>query len=104
MPYTKNVEIYKSPMVVKDNPSAYGYAFRKELDLKDSKKVKDPARKAMVFDSTLLNKNATSNLETLPRPGRYNGSNTIGFLDGHVKSFKDTLLNQKDSTGRRILE
>lgn len=45
-----------------------------------------------------------SNAVRLPQLGRYGGSNTIGLLDGHATSLMDFLLNQKDSTGRRIIE
>jgi hypothetical protein len=91
-PYSKDAEIFKSPLAKEKDPLAYGFAFRKALSRKNMSKVEDIRSWAMIFDSTLLNRNATSDLETLPNPGRYgfgdSASNVIGFADGHAKVYQ----------------
>lgn len=49
--------------------SAYGYAFNSALGSANLSKAKGTT--PLVFDSTLLDRNAASGLETLPRPGRH---------------------------------
>ncbi|MCC7231173.1 MAG: type II secretion system protein [Fimbriimonadaceae bacterium] len=92
-PYAKNDLIYRSPAASKVDKAAYGFAFRKELGLKKIAGYRDPDRWAMIFDSTILIRNATSGLETMPQPGRYgsgaSASNGVAFLDGHARSLLD---------------
>jgi hypothetical protein len=85
-PYAKNPSLYHSPGAPGPVGDQYGFAFRKELSRKHMVKIEDIQNTAMIFDTTLTGRNATSGLETLPRPGRYGGKNTIGFTDGSAKS------------------
>ena len=65
----------------------YGEAFLAILSSSELTAI-DPKEQPMVFDSTLLQRNAFGTLSTLPNPGRYevNGkkSNLITYADGHV--------------------
>lgn len=101
VPYSKNEQIYKSPAASRQDKGAYGFAFRKELGLKKIASYRDADRWAMIFDSTILSRNATSGLESMPVPGRYGSgtstSNGVAFLDGHARSLLDS---EKFSNGR----
>ncbi|MBC8065234.1 MAG: hypothetical protein H7Y17_10415 [Chlorobia bacterium] len=88
--YARNPAIYHSPASEGPPNERYGYAFRAELSRKDTKKILDPQRWAMIFDSTKTGRNAVGGLDTLPSPPRFSGAsssgkNTVGFLDGHAK-------------------
>lgn len=71
----------------------YGYAFNSSRAGKAHLVGLEPARTALVFDSTLMQKNAVSGLATLPKPGRHGGNekhgNFIAFEDGHVAFVPD---------------
>ena len=86
--YLKDEALYHDPEV--PGPNAYGYAFRDSGSLIKWSKVRDPAAFPVIFDSTVLGRNAHSELETLPNPGRHNGRNSIGYLDGHAKSVQNS--------------
>lgn len=88
--YVKNQDAFESPAVVKLDPSAYGFAFRKEISGIDSMRIMAPNETAMVFDSTLTSRNAMSGIDTLPSPPRYSSVNMIGFADGHAKGTLET--------------
>jgi len=64
----------------------YGYAFRLQASSKEISSIKTPSSFALIFDSKLMQRNAGSGLETLPSPGRHQGRNSVGYLDGHAKS------------------
>jgi len=99
LPYTKNESVYKSILASEKDPSKYGFAFRAALAGKKTAAYPDPQNWPMIFDSTLTHRNATSNLETLPIPGRYMGTNIVGFLDGHAQAMRDAALQNLDSKG-----
>jgi hypothetical protein len=105
-PYTKPEDILISPVAREKDPTAYGFAFRKGLSLKNTAKMQDHDIWVMVFDSTDVSRNANSDLETLPDPGRYgNGdraTNTIGFLDTHVKAMTPAQMKAGGADGRPI--
>jgi len=63
----------------------YGYAYRDKASGITESSIATPKIFALVFDSTMLQRNAHSEPTTLPKPGRHYGRNTIGFLDGHTK-------------------
>ncbi len=63
----------------------YGYAYRDKASKVKSKSIPKPEEFELVFDSTLTGRSAHGELNTLPSPGRHNGGNNIGYLDGHVK-------------------
>lgn len=67
----------------------YGIAFMAPLSGVEVKSVAHPAEHVMLFDSILMGRNASSGLETVPKPPRFGrterGGNVIAFVDGHVK-------------------
>ncbi|MFI5386828.1 MAG: hypothetical protein ACHQ50_12000, partial [Fimbriimonadales bacterium] len=83
-PYTSDSESYRSPLVERGNHSAYGYAFSSELAGQAWVSIPNPASTVSIFDSTVLTRNATAPISTMPTPARYAGKNTVGYLDGHV--------------------
>jgi hypothetical protein len=92
-PYSKSETVFRSPLAMKDNPDAYGFAFRLDLSGKKMADIAQPAKAEMIFDSTDTSRNAHGNLELLPRPGRYGTgarrSNIIAYADGHAKAVQD---------------
>ena len=66
----------------------FGIAFMKPLSAAKVHSIADPASRVLVFDSTLMVRNAASGLETEPKPPRFGdgdkGGNVFGFLDGHA--------------------
>jgi len=69
----------------KPSPDAYGYAMHKRMVGRQLKKLKEPEKVIMLFESTDLGRNVVGDLTLMPVPGRHNGSN-ISFADGHVKA------------------
>jgi len=84
VPYTKNDTLFHSPAVQLRDPSNYGYAINSAIVGQISTNFTQ-ATTISIFDSTVLTRNATASTTTLPNPPRYGASNTIGYLDGHVK-------------------
>jgi prepilin-type N-terminal cleavage/methylation domain-containing protein len=82
-PYSKNEGIFQDREGVKDG--SYGYAFRKTASSIDLAEIRSPAEFIIVFDSTLMGRNATSELWSLPHPGRHKGADIVCFADGHAK-------------------
>ncbi len=76
------------PTVSNFRSSQYGFAFNKELSSKKTHQL-DPSRE-LVFDSTLMSKNAVGSLSTLPLPGRHmRGGQTVNHIlhmDGSVEA------------------
>jgi hypothetical protein len=99
--YSQDQTVFRSPLASKEAPDAYGFAFRKELSAKKTNQVIDPSQWIMIFDSTILTRNACSGIETLPVPGRYGSgsrrSNVASFADGHAKTIPDSMV---DSIGK----
>jgi len=79
----------RSPKAYEENHTSYGFAFRRSLSAHDVNKIDDLTTRVLIFDSTILTRNASSELDTLPKPGRYDGTNIIGFADGHAKFARD---------------
>lgn len=69
--------------------SYYGIAFMKSLSSVQIQGIDTPAQRVLLFDSTLMGRNATSGLDTVPKPPRFGnaetGGNVFAFVDGHVK-------------------
>jgi hypothetical protein len=90
MPYIRDDEAFQSPEVSKRDASGYGFAFRKGMAGGKTEGFVDMSETAMIFDSTVTQRNAYAGLETLPSPPRYGtgdrATNTIAFLDGHAKA------------------
>lgn len=65
----------------------YGIAFRARLGQAKFSTIADPAQTVEFFDSVLLNIDASSELWSLPDPGRHgSGNDYVTFVDGHVRS------------------
>ena len=64
----------------------YGYAYRSKASNRKLSAFNTPAQFELVFDSTHLERNASTGLESLPFPGRHQGRDNTSYLDGHVKS------------------
>jgi hypothetical protein len=84
-PYVKGDDVFHSLAVSQHKPSAYGFALNSTLAGTSQTDILEPATKPMVFDSTMLTRNATAGVSTLPSPPRYGKDNLIGYADGHVK-------------------
>lgn len=82
LPYTKTASVFKSPLY--DGTDNYGYAMNQDIVGINVTSVGNPADVISFFDSTLLQRQAVSSTSTIPEPGRYDGQNAVGFLDGHV--------------------
>jgi prepilin-type processing-associated H-X9-DG protein len=83
---------FLSPGLDRRNPMGppdYGIAFMKSLSAAKLAAIANPGEHVLIFDSTLMNRNATSGLETVPKPPRFgsaeSGGNVFAFVDGHVK-------------------
>lgn len=104
MSYTKNEDIFRSSTATPKNPLDYGFAFRKEFSLKPIKDFAEPEHQVALFDSTILSRNATSGLESLPKPGRYSRDsepgNLFGYVDSHVRFIKDVDLHTPGPDGK----
>ena len=104
LPYTKNEDVFKAAYFKHKDPKAYGVAFRKSLSRKETALISDLNAWAMVFDSTILSRNAASELDTLPSPERYGSgsraANMIGFLDGHAKATPNSYLSAVGPNGK----
>lgn len=78
-----------SPTVVNDpalEDEKYGYAMDKAIVGERFAALKDPASRALYFDSTVNGRNAVARLNTLPKPARHFGVNHVVFADGHLES------------------
>ena len=85
IPYTKSTSMFVCPVVPKGE---YGYAFEDSLNRKKTMDIGSPNLTPMIFESTDTNYNAHGTLMYLfPDPPRHIG-NSVGYADGHAKSFK----------------
>ena len=82
-PYVRNEALYSSPALESRAP-AYGYAFNSAIAGHGYAEF-PAATTVSIFDSTVIARNATAPISTLPDPPRYGVSNTIAYLDGHVQ-------------------
>ena len=81
--YTKDETIFHDLQGV--NAGEYGYSFREKASGLKAVEVPKPEIFEIVFDSSLVQRNAHSELWSLPKPGRHNGYTLFGYLDGHAK-------------------
>lgn len=85
MPYMRNEQVLKCP----DAPDlAYGYAFNTALSRVSLAKVDKPAEVITVFESDRNTRNAHGDPTEVPKPGRHNNGNNVGYVDGHCKLLK----------------
>jgi len=85
LPYTKNESLFVDPLI-KKVPGQYGYAFDSHLSGQLQSSIKNRDQQPMIYDSLNLGRNASDPFTSLPSPGRHDGKNNIGYLDGHVKA------------------
>jgi hypothetical protein len=90
VPYNKSEEILHDPTIEDGKDEEYGFAFFKPLSRVDTRTVLQHDEVPLVFQSTLMGRNACSDLSTLPRIPRHKGLNCLAFLDGHVKGMPPT--------------
>lgn len=107
-PYIKSDDILRSNLATPEDQSDYGFAFRAEFSQKKVSSFEAPAQQVVIFDSTLLTRNAHSDLESLPKPGRYDGGkekgNIFGFIDGHAKFVPDSTLKDLAPNGKPVVQ
>jgi prepilin-type processing-associated H-X9-DG protein len=84
--YARSETNFRSPSVQLSNPQAYGYALNELVTGRSLVDFETPHQTVSAFDSTVLSRNATVPISTIPNPPRYGDANTIGYLDGHVKA------------------
>jgi hypothetical protein len=92
VPYTKNEYMFHDSGSVPDK--AYGYAFRAKSSGLKLTTLPDPSKRDLTFDTTQEGRNASSELGTLPNPGRHAGSSGLSFSDGHAKIALPSQLEQ----------
>ena len=83
-PLVRSGRAFRCPTMRMRGFGAYGYAMNSALSAGKKSAIADPAATPLLFDSTLLAKNAASGIETLPSPGRHNGGNNVAYADGHA--------------------
>ncbi|MEN6642050.1 MAG: H-X9-DG-CTERM domain-containing protein [Armatimonadia bacterium] len=84
-PYMRNEDLYKCP----GSPELeYDYAFNTALSKKHLGEIANPGVTIIVFESNLGTRNAHGNPADVPNPGRHNGGNNVGYVDGHAKWLK----------------
>ncbi|HMS55277.1 MAG TPA: hypothetical protein PKA27_07720 [Fimbriimonadaceae bacterium] len=79
---------FACPVQRRMDPRTYGYALSKVLPGQSLSKIEEPEKKEAVFDSNRIERNAESDLTSLPDPGRHSNGrkNTVLFLDGRTDS------------------
>lgn len=94
--YTRGEPVLIDPALFEANkprvPGIYGFAFYKPLCALDAYYIENQDEVPLVFQSTLLHRNATGGLDTLPNPPRVQPrsevqKNYVAFLDTHVEAF-----------------
>lgn len=87
VPYTKN-EPFRCPNLMKDGRTdEYGYCLN--ASVKTFRNLPSPDVTPLVFESVNLARNASGGIDSLPKPGRHEGSNSIAFADGHAKKLRN---------------
>jgi len=85
-PRDESESVYRCPSISMKRTGEYGYAFNEEFDGKRRSELKEAGRAVLVFDSTMMERNARSGLESLPKPPRHEKgqANYAAFADGAV--------------------
>jgi hypothetical protein len=85
-PYMKNEALLKCPEVRRSSETGYGYAFNRSLLGKKVGSVPDLSDVPMVYDSSVLDRNACAGPSSLPRPPRHDRQryNVVIHVDGHA--------------------
>ena len=88
-PYTKNIGIFRCYEVTKQDPSGYGYALNDLTCGRSLAKEPHPESVIDLFESSNWSINAHDALASIAKPGRHAGLNYYGYVDGHVRPYKD---------------
>jgi prepilin-type processing-associated H-X9-DG protein len=83
-PYIKDKDLLMCPLVTENKMPGHGYAFNGLLGCKDIAHMKDAATTPMIYDSINYARNASDPVNSLPNPGRHEGKNVVGYVDGHA--------------------
>lgn len=89
----KNKNAFSCPWVSRKQ-GEFGHAYHKAMDRAQLSSIARPEFTVLQFDSVDLRWNANGPLTLLPPRGRTDGSNSVGFVDGHVKSLTRAALLQ----------
>jgi hypothetical protein len=93
LPYTSKEDYMRCPVISRENPALYGYAYNERLSAFPEGKIASKATTPMLFDSTILMRNAADDGHSFAASPPRHGSATsgsksyggaIGFADGHV--------------------
>jgi hypothetical protein len=87
-----NERSLRCPVARNADRNAYGYAFNKAMSKQETAKINDPTKTLLIFDSTLLTRNAVGDLSSAPVPGRHIRSgkgNNVAYADEHVSFVRD---------------
>ncbi|WP_309709084.1 prepilin-type N-terminal cleavage/methylation domain-containing protein [Armatimonas sp.] len=83
--YTKNKAIYVCPVVKTENPKVQAsYAMDTRLSGKSLNKLHEPSNRAVIYDSTRPDWDATDPGQTFAP--RHNEKGNVAFADGHAKA------------------
>jgi len=82
MPYLKNEEILRCPQAPE---LECGYAFNVALSGLSLGMIEAPAETIILFDSDQGKRNGSAAVTAIPKVGRHNGGNNVGYVDGHCK-------------------
>jgi hypothetical protein len=89
-PYMRDEAPLRCPVVTRGNPTGFGYAFNAQLSRKPFEKIDSPQLTPMVFESTILTRNAFDAGKTFAAtPPRHGGGSQAGafvvMVDGSVQ-------------------
>lgn len=82
-PYVTSQTDFRSPQF--DGTAAYGYALNSVLVGVNSTSIANPSQTPTIFDSLATSRNAIATSTQVPNPGRYEGQNATGFVNGSVR-------------------
>jgi len=94
-PYVSDTSRFHCPSVSFENGSPFGYAANSEKSAAERGKIAELSKVPLIFDSSVLSKNANDSFQSLPKPGRHTSrpargeailpGNNIGYGDGSVR-------------------
>lgn len=76
------------PIVKTEHPDGIGYAYNALYSAAKQSRIKNQETTMLVYESTSIAPNSADPGTSLPTPGRHDGKNNIGYVDGHAKSVK----------------
>jgi prepilin-type processing-associated H-X9-DG protein len=77
-------DVFTCPSVRRESPGSCGYAMNLAVSVALRGAIASGSTTPLVFDSTILSRNAADGPDSMPSPGRHGGKNTVGYVDGHV--------------------